>query len=113
VETPTTRYVFVSILLLALLSFVVAICNTNHLLLLVHALAHTVNVHYSIYCQTVKHYGIGSVQIKVSIFNGLCRVVYQNTHSSHHSMLYHGGMVGQNRPYGAHGEADLGQFGIF
>jgi hypothetical protein len=29
---------------------------------------------------------IGSVQIKVSIINGLVVVVYQNTNSSHHTM---------------------------
>jgi len=45
---------------------------------MVHAVAHTVNVHYSIYDQTVKQNGIGTVQIKVCIFNGLQRVVYQN-----------------------------------
>ena len=41
---------------------------------MVHAVAHTVNVHYSIYDQTVKQNGIGTVQIKVCIFNGLQRV---------------------------------------
>ncbi len=57
--------------------------------------------------------GIGSVIIKVSIFNGLAGVVNQNTNSSHHSTVYHGGKVGQNRLSYAHGWADLGQFGIF
>jgi hypothetical protein len=107
------RYVFVSILLLALLSLVVAICNTNHLLLLVCTSAHTVNDHYSTHSQIVKLYGIGTMQIKVSQFNGLQRVVCQNVHSSHHSQVYHGSMVGENGPYGAHGVADLRWLGIF
>ena len=79
----------------------------------VHALAHTVNVHYSIYCQTVKHYGIGSVQIKVSIFNGLAGVVYQNCSGSHHSTVYPGAMVVQHGLSYAHGWADLGGLSIF
>ena len=37
-------------------------CGHYDLLLLVHAQAHTVNVHYSICCQTVKQNGIGTVK---------------------------------------------------
>jgi hypothetical protein len=75
--------------------------------------AHTVIDHYSTYSQIVKQNGIGSVQIKVSIFNGLAGVSCQNVQSSNHSTVYHGGRVGQNRLYDAHGWADLGGLSIF
>lgn len=63
---PTTLYVFVSIWLLALLSFVAVLRPV----VLVHAVAHTVTVHYSIYDQTVKQNGIGTENKKHSISNG-------------------------------------------
>ena len=71
---PTTLYVFVSILLLALLSFVVVLRP----IVIGACWAHTVIDHYSILYQTVKQNGIGTVQIKVCIFNGLFWVLYQN-----------------------------------
>ena len=84
VDTPTTLYVFASILLLALLSLVVALMNDSLTPIVnVHAVvAHTVNVHYSICCQTVKWIGIGGAQIKVFCFNGLHWMLYQNCEGS-------------------------------
>ena len=55
---PTTLYVFVSILLLALLSFVAVLRP----IVWVHAQAHTISYHYSILYQTVKQNGIGTVK---------------------------------------------------
>lgn len=66
VDTPTTLYVFASILLLALLSLVVVYMTIVY----VYAQAHTVVYHYSILYQTVKQNGIGTENKKHSISRG-------------------------------------------
>ena len=103
---PTTRYVFVSILLLALLSFVVVLRPV----VIGACWAHTVIDHYSIYCQTVKWNGIGTHQIKAFNIMGLSRVVYQNCIGSNLSSVLFGVRIGHNRPTV---EPDRGWFGIF
>ena len=78
-----------------------------------HALAHTVIDHYSTCSQIVKQNGIGSVIIKVCIFNGLQRVVCQNCSGSNHTGCDWRAMVGKNGLSCAHGAVDLSGQSIF